>query len=185
MDFAYSPRTEEFRTRLRDFMDRYVIPNNTRYRREVAEGQAHPAVVDELKGLAKSEGLWNLFLPDLEPDEPGTKLTNLEYAPLAEIMGQLDLGFRSVQLLGARHRQHGAPASQRDARAARALVDAFAQRRHPLVLCDDRARRRVLRRDKHLHRASKRTATIMSSTAASGSSPARGARAAKSRSSWA
>ena len=89
MDFAYSPRTEEFRARLRDFMDRYVIPNNTRYRREVAEGEAHPAVVDELKGLAKSEGLWNLFLPDLEPSEPGTKLTNLEYAPLAEIMGQL------------------------------------------------------------------------------------------------
>ena len=89
MDFAYSPRTEEFRARLRDFMDRYVIPNNTRYRREVADGQAHPAVVDELKGLAKSEGLWNLFLPDLKPDEPGTKLTNLEYAPLAEIMGQL------------------------------------------------------------------------------------------------
>jgi acyl-CoA dehydrogenase len=89
MDFAYSPRTEEFRTRVQNFMDRYVIPNNTRYRREVADGQAHPAVVDELKGLAKSEGLWNLFLPDLKPNEPGTKLTNLEYAPLAEIMGQL------------------------------------------------------------------------------------------------
>ncbi len=89
MDFAYSAKTEEFRARVRDFMDRYVIPNNTRYRREIATGELHPLVVDELKAIAKSEGLWNLFLPGLKPDEPGTRLTNLEYAPLAEIMGRL------------------------------------------------------------------------------------------------
>jgi len=89
MDFAYSARTEEFRARVRDFMDRYVIPNNERYRREVAAGASHPAVVDELKPIAKSEGLWNLFLPGLKPEEPGVKLTNLEYAPLAELMGRL------------------------------------------------------------------------------------------------
>ena len=89
MDFDYSARVQECRGRLRDFMDRYVIPNNTRYRREVAGRLNPPPVVEELKAIAKAEGLWNLFLPGLKSDEPGTRLSNLEYAPLAEIMGQL------------------------------------------------------------------------------------------------
>ena len=89
MDFEYSPKVEALRARVRDFMDRYVIPNNTRWRREVAAGINPQPVVEELKPIAKSEGLWNLFLPGLNADEPGTRLTNLEYAPLAEIMGQL------------------------------------------------------------------------------------------------
>jgi acyl-CoA dehydrogenase len=89
MDFAFSPKVEEIRARVREFMDRYVIPNNTRYRREVAAGLNPPPVVDELKAIAKSEGMWNMFLPTLKSDEPGVRLTNLEYAPLAEIMGQL------------------------------------------------------------------------------------------------
>ncbi len=89
MDFEYSPKVEALRARVRDFMDRYVIPNNTRWRREVAAGMNPQPVVEELKPIAKSEGLWNLFLPGLNADEPGTRLANLEYAPLAEIMGQL------------------------------------------------------------------------------------------------
>ena len=89
MDFQYSPIVEELRSRVREFMDRYVIPNNTRWRQEVAAGLNPPPVVEELKAIAKSEGLWNLFLPGLKADEPGTRLSNLEYAPLAEVMGQL------------------------------------------------------------------------------------------------
>ena len=89
MDFEYSPKVEALRAQVREFMDRYVIPNATRWRREIAAGLNPPPVVEELKALAKSEGLWNLFLPDLKPGEPGTQLSNLEYAPLAEIMGQL------------------------------------------------------------------------------------------------
>src|SRR5271165_3433899 len=89
MEFQYSEKVEALRGHLRDFMDRYVVPNNTRWRREVASGLNPPPVVEELKALAKSESLWNLFLPGLKPDEPGTRLTNLEYAPLAEIMGRL------------------------------------------------------------------------------------------------
>ena len=89
MEFEYSARTQDMRARVREFMDRYVIPNNARWRREVAQGANPPPVVDELKAIAKAEGLWNLFLPGLRPDEPGTRLTNLEYAPLAEIMGQI------------------------------------------------------------------------------------------------
>ena len=107
MDFDYSPKMQELRARVREFMDRYVIPNATRWRREIAAGLNPPAVVEELKALAKSEGLWNLFLPGLKPGEPGTRLTNLEYAPLAEIMGQLQWA-SEVFNCRARHRQHGA-----------------------------------------------------------------------------
>ena len=89
MDFEYSPKVQDLRARVREFMDRYVIPNAARWRREVAAGLNPPPVIEELKAIAKSEGLWNLFLPGLKADEPGTRLTNLEYAPLAEIMGQL------------------------------------------------------------------------------------------------
>jgi acyl-CoA dehydrogenase len=89
MDFQYSATVEALRARVGDFMDRYILPNNTRWRREVAAAMNPPPIVEELKALAKAEGLWNLFLPDLRPDEPGTRLSNLEYAPLAEIMGRL------------------------------------------------------------------------------------------------
>jgi acyl-CoA dehydrogenase len=89
MDFSYSAKVEALRARVGEFMERYVVPNNARWRREVAEGRNPPPVVEELKAIARDEGLWNLFLPGLKPDEPGTRLTNLEYAPLAEIMGRL------------------------------------------------------------------------------------------------
>jgi len=55
----------------------------------VAGGNPHPQCLEDLKAIAKSEGLWNLFLPALHDDEPGTRLANLEYAPLAEIMGRV------------------------------------------------------------------------------------------------
>jgi acyl-CoA dehydrogenase len=89
MDFEYSERTRELQFRLRDFMERYVVPHIPQWHREVKAGQRHPDVVRDLKALAKDEGLWNLFLPGLREDEPGTRVSNLEYAPLAEIMGRI------------------------------------------------------------------------------------------------
>lgn len=89
MDFNYSPKVEELRFRVHDFMDRYVLPANAEWHREEAAGRYPLQIVDERKALAKEEGLWNLFLPSLRDDEPGTRLTNLEYAPMAEIMGRL------------------------------------------------------------------------------------------------
>ena len=89
MDFEYSPEVGELRRRLADFIDRYVLPYNAGWHRSVAEGVYPPPFLEDMKALARSEGLWNLFLPDLRPDEPGTRLSNLEYAPLAEIMGRL------------------------------------------------------------------------------------------------
>ncbi len=89
MDFAYSDKVNALRARMSDFMDRYIIPNERTYREQIAASGNpfhHAEIVDELKARAKAEGLWNLFLPDTEY---GAGLTNLEYAPLAEITGRV------------------------------------------------------------------------------------------------
>ncbi len=89
MDFAYTEKVNELRKRVSDFMDRSIYPNEQTFRDQVAASgnpHHHAEIVDELKTKAKAEGLWNLFLPD---DEYGAGLTNLEYAPLAEIMGRV------------------------------------------------------------------------------------------------
>lgn len=89
MDFSYSPKVEELRNKLQNFMDEYIIPRIANYNEEVHAGQFPVSFMEDLKQMAKAEGLWNLFLPHLKDDEPGTQLSNLEYAPLAEIMGQV------------------------------------------------------------------------------------------------
>ncbi len=89
MDFAYTPEVEELRRRVRDFLDQHIVPRIRPWRDEVHAGRYPVSFMEDLKALAKSEGLWNLFLPALADDEPGTRLTNLEYAPLAEIMGRV------------------------------------------------------------------------------------------------
>ena len=89
MDFAYSPRVEALRQQLRAFMDQYIVPRIGAWHAEAAAGQYPVSFMDDLKALARTEGLWNLFLPSLGEDEPGMGLSNLEYAPLAEIMGRV------------------------------------------------------------------------------------------------
>jgi len=89
MDFAYTPKVEELRRRVRDFLDDHIVPRIRQWRDEVHAGQYPVSFMEDLKALARSEGLWNLFLPSLADDEPGTRLSNLEYAPLAEIMGRV------------------------------------------------------------------------------------------------
>lgn len=89
MDFAYTQKVEELRLHVRTFMDDHIVPRQRQWRREVHDGLYPVSFMDDLKALARSEGLWNLFLPHLRNDEPGTRLTNLEYAPLAEIMGRV------------------------------------------------------------------------------------------------
>lgn len=89
MDFAYSEKVKGLRKQLNDFMQRFIYPNEQTFQDQVAASgnpHHHAEIVDELKVKARAEGLWNLFLPD---DEYGAGLTNLEYAPLAEIMGRV------------------------------------------------------------------------------------------------
>lgn len=89
MDFSHSPRSLDYQERLRAFMDEHVRPAETAIRARHAWGddpvEAPPEMAD-LKKEAKSRGLWNLFLPD---DEYGAGLSNVDYAPLAEMMGQV------------------------------------------------------------------------------------------------
>ena len=89
MDFAYTEKVNRLRRRVSDFMEGHIYPNQHTYRRQIeASGDPHhhAEIIDELKPIARAEGLWNLFLPD---EEYGAGLTNLEYAPLAEIMGRV------------------------------------------------------------------------------------------------
>jgi acyl-CoA dehydrogenase len=92
MDFGYSPRTVELQDKLQRFMDAHIYPAEARY---FAEVQANTAagkrwtplqLIEDLKPLARAQGLWNLFLPD---SELGAGLSNQEYAPLAEVMGRV------------------------------------------------------------------------------------------------
>ncbi|HEX7956586.1 MAG TPA: acyl-CoA dehydrogenase family protein [Pyrinomonadaceae bacterium] len=82
-----SPRAKEIYGRLRDFMEAHVYPNEGRFHEQVSQGDRWrpTAVMEELKARARAEGLWNLFLPE---SEYGAGLTNLEYAPMAELMGR-------------------------------------------------------------------------------------------------
>lgn len=89
MHFEYSQKVESLRERLSQFMAEHVYPQERRWNELAASGVYPSEVVEPLKALAKQQGLWNLFLPALRSDEPGTGLTNLEYAPVAEIMGRL------------------------------------------------------------------------------------------------
>jgi acyl-CoA dehydrogenase len=84
--FEYSDKVKALQHRLQAFMDEYIYPNEQRFLDEIGRNRWLPAkITEELKPKARAAGLWNLFLPD---SEDGAGLTNLEYAPLCEIMGR-------------------------------------------------------------------------------------------------
>ncbi len=87
MNFNFSRKVQDLRATLLAFMDEHIYPNEALFRQQVSEGDrwAHPPILEELKSKARSQDLWNLFLPS---SEYGAGLTNLEYAPLCEIMGR-------------------------------------------------------------------------------------------------
>jgi acyl-CoA dehydrogenase len=94
MEFALSDRVRELQAAAMELIDEHVIPAERRHEEEIAASgdphQQHTAVVDELQREARARGLWNLFLPD---PEWGAGLSNLEYAPIAEILGRsIELG---------------------------------------------------------------------------------------------
>jgi acyl-CoA dehydrogenase len=88
MDFGFDETTIELRRRVEEFFDRHILPAEALYATQVRELDSPwetPEIVEELKRKAHAEGLWNLFLPDREH---GAGLTNLQYAPLCEVMGR-------------------------------------------------------------------------------------------------
>jgi acyl-CoA dehydrogenase len=93
MNFSYSDKVNQLQEKLINFMEENVYPNELVYEEQLNSQTTRwsdvPAVMEELKEKAKKEGLWNLFLPD---SEHGAGLTNIEYAPLCEIMGRSLIG---------------------------------------------------------------------------------------------
>lgn len=92
MDFEYSEKVKQLQRRLTEFMEEVVYPGEEVYEQQLREAPSRwtiPPIMEEMKAKAKAAGLWNLFLPD---SEYGAGLTNLEYAPLAEIMGRSFIG---------------------------------------------------------------------------------------------
>ena len=88
MNFDHSPNVQALQKKLTQFMGQQVYPNEKRYKEEVNAGDRWqaPALIEELKQKARAQELWNLFLPH---SKHGAGLTNLEYAPLCEIMGRV------------------------------------------------------------------------------------------------
>src|SRR6266481_9718464 len=86
MHFDLSEKTKDLQRRVRALMDENIYPNEKRFYDEIERDRWKPTkIIEELKRKARAAGLWNLFLPN---DENGAGLTNLEYAPLCEIMGR-------------------------------------------------------------------------------------------------
>ncbi len=86
MNFDHTPKVAALQQRVSAFMDEHIYPNENTYYAQIAEDRWRPVpVIEQLKPKAREAGLWNLFLPE---SEHGAGLTNLEYAPLCEIMGR-------------------------------------------------------------------------------------------------
>ncbi|MDQ0269781.1 acyl-CoA dehydrogenase [Cytobacillus purgationiresistens] len=92
MNFDYSDKVKDLQEKLGEFMDEHIFPHEQTYRDQLDKNDrfsSYPQIIDELKQKAKEQGLWNLFLPE---SEYGGGLTNVEYAPLCEMMGRSSIG---------------------------------------------------------------------------------------------
>jgi acyl-CoA dehydrogenase len=96
--YEYTKQGLQMQEEVRQFMADHIYPNEAEYyeQREEVGPRAYPPIMDKLKAAAKERGLWNLFLPHLAPDAPGTKLSNLDYSPISEELGKV--GFASEAL---------------------------------------------------------------------------------------
>jgi acyl-CoA dehydrogenase len=160
MDFDYSPKVKDMQARLLAFMDKHIYPNENAYYDEVAANRAKgnawipTQIIEQLKPKARAPACGTCSAQVHARPEG---LSNLEYAPLARSWAAC-LGARGLQLLGARHRQHGDHRALRQRGQQGPVAGAPAARRDPLGLPDDRAGRRLVGRHQHRvpHRARRR-----------------------------
>jgi acyl-CoA dehydrogenase len=98
MPYQFTPQGLEVQESVRRYMDHVIYPHEETFYNELAEvgTDGYPPVMDKLKAAALERGLWNLFLPHLKADDPGTPLSNLDYAPVSELLGRV--GFASEAL---------------------------------------------------------------------------------------
>lgn len=89
MDFSFSPKSLELKAKVSAFMDEHILPNNCAWERIAHEGRFPLEITNACKEQAKAQGLWNMFMPHLPKGAPGTPLSNVDYAPLAEVMGRV------------------------------------------------------------------------------------------------
>lgn len=98
MPYEFTPAGRSMLGAVSAFMDAYLYPNEAEYleQREEVGPQGYPPIMDKLKDAARERGLWNLFLPHLSPDAPGTKLSNVDYAPVSEQLGKLSFASEAL-----------------------------------------------------------------------------------------
>jgi hypothetical protein len=140
-----SKKTRMYQEQLGDFMNKHIYPNEQTFVDQLNSQPTRwqvPPIMEELKAKARERGLWNLFLPE---SERGAGLTNLDYAPLCEIMGRSPLP--QFQLLGLT--PGGGARALRDGRTEDAVARAAPGREDPLGLRHDRAQGRLVRRHQH------------------------------------
>jgi len=91
MAYQFSDQGLAIQEEVRRFMDDHVLPSEEQYYRELEQVgvDGYPPVLDRLKSIAVTRGLWNLFLPHLAASDPGTPLSNVDYAPVSELLGQV------------------------------------------------------------------------------------------------
>ena len=98
MPYQFTDKGKQVLEEVVEFMDEHIYPNEEQYHDEMEELGRHgyAPIMDKLKNKAREKGLWNLFLPHLKPGEPGTKMSNVDYAPISEQLGKV--GFASEVL---------------------------------------------------------------------------------------
>ena len=98
MPYQFTQQGLEVQESVRRFMEHVIYPNEETFYSQLAEvgTDGYPPIMDKLKAAALERGLWNLFLPHLKADHPGTPLSNLDYAPVSELLGRV--GFASEAL---------------------------------------------------------------------------------------
>jgi acyl-CoA dehydrogenase len=91
MPYEFTEAGRRMLADVKSFLDDHIYPNEEEYEEQAHEAapNGYPPILDKLKAAARERGLWNLFLPHLAPDSPGTKLSNLDYAPISEELGKV------------------------------------------------------------------------------------------------